>query len=52
MNCLEKGVITKDMKPICPVDSCGKFTDPVTEFKGIYVKDADKLICKTLKVHV
>lgn len=34
---------------ICPVDEKGFFTDEVTDFKGIYVKDADKLILKHLK---
>ncbi|OFZ24633.1 MAG: isoleucine--tRNA ligase [Bdellovibrionales bacterium RIFOXYB1_FULL_37_110] len=33
----------------CPVDDHGKFTDEVTDFKGMYVKDADKLIIKWLK---
>jgi len=35
---LNYDVITKDMQPICPVDYCGCFTDPVTDFKGQYVK--------------
>lgn len=34
---------------ICPVDEKGLFTEEVTDFKGIYVKDADKLIIKALK---
>lgn len=34
---------------ICPVDERGCFTDQVTDFKGIYVKDADKLILNYLK---
>lgn len=38
------------MKPVCPVDECGRFNEEITDFKGIYVKDADKLICKYLKV--
>lgn len=49
--CLENGVITRDMKPVCPVDECGKFKEEVSDFKGIYVKDADKLICRYLKEH-
>ncbi|VDD89833.1 unnamed protein product [Enterobius vermicularis] len=36
--CLENNIITKDMKPICPVDECGKFTAPVDDFKGLYEK--------------
>uniref|UniRef100_A0A914VF94 Isoleucine--tRNA ligase, cytoplasmic n=1 Tax=Plectus sambesii TaxID=2011161 RepID=A0A914VF94_9BILA len=47
--CLEHGLITKDMKIVCPVDEVGCFTDEVVDFKGIYVKDADKLIIKKLK---
>ncbi|KJH52809.1 isoleucine--tRNA ligase [Dictyocaulus viviparus] len=47
--CLENGIITKDMKIICPVDESGRFTEEVSDYKGIYVKDADKLICKRLK---
>ncbi|ETN76085.1 isoleucine--tRNA ligase [Necator americanus] len=47
--CLENGVITKDMKIICPVDESGRFTKEVTDFANLYVKDADKQICKNLK---
>ncbi|XP_062589375.1 LOW QUALITY PROTEIN: isoleucine--tRNA ligase, cytoplasmic-like [Saccostrea cucullata] len=47
--CLRYGVITRDMKIICPVDASGKFTEEVTDFKGQYVKDADKAIVKNLK---
>jgi len=31
-------IITKDMTPMCPVDMSGRFTDPVSDFKGQYVK--------------
>ena len=31
-------IISKDMQPLCPVDYCGRFIDPVTDFKGQYVK--------------
>jgi len=31
-------IITKDMAPMCPVDMSGRFTDPVVDFKGQYVK--------------
>ncbi|GMT23809.1 hypothetical protein PFISCL1PPCAC_15106 [Pristionchus fissidentatus] len=47
--CLEHGVISKDMKPICPVDETGKYTSEVTDYVGVYVKDADKAIMKRLK---
>lgn len=35
---------------VCPVDNNGKFTDPIVEYKGLFVKDADKDIIKRLKV--
>ena len=47
--CLEAGIITKEQEMVCPVDNCGCFTDPVTEFKGLYVKTADKEIIKYLQ---
>ncbi len=34
---------------VCPVDDAGKFTPEVTDWAGIYVKDADKEIIKRLK---
>ncbi len=33
----------------CPVDQSGKFTKEVSDFAGLYVKDADKEIIKKLK---
>jgi isoleucyl-tRNA synthetase len=36
--CLANGVITKDMNIVCPVDPSGRFTEEVTDFKGMYVK--------------
>ena len=47
--CLAAGVIERDQEIVCPVDDTGKFMDPVTDFKGQYVKDADKNIIKKLK---
>ncbi|XP_014785277.1 isoleucine--tRNA ligase, cytoplasmic [Octopus bimaculoides] len=47
--CSSYGLITKDMPSICPVDACGQFTSEVTDYKGIYIKDADKDIVKYLK---
>ena len=43
------GVISKDRPPPCPLDDRGCFTDNITDFKGMYVKDADKEIQKHLK---
>lgn len=34
---------------VCPVDHNGQFTDEVSDYKGLYVKDADKEIIKRLK---
>ncbi len=34
---------------ICPVDAECKFTDEVADYKGIFVKDADKAIMERLK---
>lgn len=46
--CLKNDVISKEDN-FCPIDDCGRFVEPVTEFLGIYVKDADKSIIKNLK---
>ena len=34
---------------ICPIDDQGCFTDEVSDYCGVYVKDADKAIMKDLK---
>ncbi|XP_039289224.1 isoleucine--tRNA ligase, cytoplasmic [Nilaparvata lugens] len=47
--CVANGVVTRDQDIICPVDSSGRFMEPVADFKGMYVKDADKEIVKQLK---
>lgn len=31
-------MITKDQEIICPVDASGRFTEPVKDFLGQYVK--------------
>ena len=36
--CLQAGIISRDMKPICPIDLVGRFTEEVTDFKGMYIK--------------
>lgn len=46
--CLKHGMISEVDVP-CPVDDAGRFTSEITEFAGIYVKDADKLVIKDLK---
>lgn len=47
--CLANGVISRDQEMICPVDDCGRFVLPVSDFLGRHVKDADKDIIKMLK---
>ncbi|MCF8058809.1 MAG: isoleucine--tRNA ligase [Bacteriovoracaceae bacterium] len=34
---------------VCPVDDAGRYTKEVTDYEGIHVKEADKLIIKRLK---
>ena len=47
--CLAAGVIRKGEVVVCPVDDNGCYTAEVTDFKGRYVKDADKDIMRWLK---
>lgn len=47
--CLANNMISRDSEVICPVDASGCFMDPVRDFKGQYVKDADKNIIAHLK---
>lgn len=50
--CMENGIIEKDgTNMVCPVDDDGKFTPQVSDFEGVYVKDADKLIIRQLKTN-
>lgn len=47
--CLSYKIILKDGDIVCPLDSKGRFVEPVRDFLGQYVKDADKNIIKNLK---
>ncbi|XP_050349866.1 isoleucine--tRNA ligase, cytoplasmic [Nymphalis io] len=47
--CLAAGIITRDQDIICPVDASGRFIEPVKDFLGQHVKDADKNIIANLK---
>ena len=38
-----------EIELVCPVDQNGKFTEEVPDFKGVYVKDADKELIKRIK---
>lgn len=48
--CLANGVIQRDSEIVCPVDESGRFLEPVHDFVGQFVKDADKNIISHLKV--
>ncbi|KAL8545029.1 hypothetical protein ACS0TY_005292 [Phlomoides rotata] len=47
--CLENGIISKGENLVVAVDDDGCFTERVVEFKGRYVKDADKDIIQAVK---
>jgi isoleucyl-tRNA synthetase len=49
--CMEAGVVQKGAALVCPVDASGKFTDEVKDWAGVYVKDADLDIVRTLKAN-
>lgn len=49
--CLKNKVIARDSEIVCPVDAVGCFVAPVTDFLGMYVKDADKHIMAHLKAN-
>lgn len=38
-----------NIEPVCPVNNNGLFTENITEYQGIFVKDADKDIIHRLK---
>ncbi|SMN20603.1 similar to Saccharomyces cerevisiae YBL076C ILS1 Cytoplasmic isoleucine-tRNA synthetase, target of the G1-specific inhibitor reveromycin A [Maudiozyma saulgeensis] len=46
--CLANGIINEDSSFPNPIDDLGKFTPEVSDYAGVYVKDADKLIIKHL----
>lgn len=47
--CLENGIIIKGDNVPCPVDANGRFVDPISDYKGIFVKDADEAIMNRLR---
>lgn len=47
--CLANGVIDKGENLPCPIDESGRFVDPVTDFAGLGVKEADTSIVKELR---
>ena len=48
--CKAYGIVSAgDPEVVCPLDSVGRFIAPVNEFKGMYVKEADKEIMKNIK---
>lgn len=47
--CAENNLIVKGEQPPCPINSDGCFTDPVEEYKNLYIKDAEVKIIIDLK---
>ncbi|CAG9465638.1 unnamed protein product [Pedinophyceae sp. YPF-701] len=47
--CMAHGIVSKGEELPCPVDASGVFVAPVTDFAGMYVKDADKAIIHAVK---
>lgn len=47
--CTANGIVDLGEGLPCPVDQDGRFEEPVTDFKGLGVKEADKLIIADLK---
>ena len=41
--CVKQGLIAPAEAPV-PMDQDGRFTDAIPDYKGIYIKDADKQI--------
>ncbi|RKU44659.1 isoleucine--tRNA ligase [Coniochaeta pulveracea] len=46
---VEAGIVTESRPPPDPVNEVGKFTERVSDFAGMHVKEADKHIIKYLK---
>ena len=47
--CLDNRIINKQDEPPCPFDANGHFTGEVDFVKGLFFKEADKVIIKNLK---
>ncbi|TPX70658.1 isoleucine---tRNA ligase [Spizellomyces sp. 'palustris'] len=47
--CTEHGIVTGEGDLPNPVDATGKFTAEITDYAGVFIKDADKQIQKDLK---
>jgi len=47
--CIRHGIIEADQPIVCPIDDNGCFTEEVSDYKGMYVKDADAQIIERLK---
>lgn len=48
---MREGITKVDAGLPCPLDEDGKFIAPVSDYEGLFLKDADKLIQKTLKAN-
>ena len=41
--CVAHGITKKGEKLVCPIDDNGRFTEEVPDYKGMPVKEADKV---------
>ncbi|TNJ27459.1 Isoleucyl-tRNA synthetase [Giardia muris] len=46
---INNSIVKKDGEHVCPIDESGHYYPVVTDFSGMYVKDADKHILRNLK---
>jgi isoleucyl-tRNA synthetase len=46
--CIKNGLINPGEAPV-PIDQDGKFVDKISDYKGQYIKDADKVITADIK---
>ena len=48
--CMDNNIINKDIVPPCPINDNGCFVESIKDYSGVYIKDADSEIIKSLKV--
>ena len=47
---MRENIISKTVKPPCPLDDNGNFIDKITEYSGLYFKDANPKVIQKLKL--
>jgi isoleucyl-tRNA synthetase len=48
--CKKYNIISNKILPPCPLDENGNFTSEISDYEGIYIKNADKKIVDDLKI--